>query len=310
MKTFLLGILVLSGCVSQGHTVPLYETDLVAPEKSLQAFKASCDKPKSTKVLSSKEASQWTSICQSITALDLMSSDSAQAFWYKHFNLSPQTELAKVSGYYTHELVGSLKPTKTFTTPIYAVPETCAECYDRRAIEAGSLKNKAEEILYIKNSVERYFTQLQGTAVVHLTNGQTKRLVVAGKNNYPYHFIQISGSLQHQRDWLYNHPEKINDVLARNPSFIYYELSDDPLVKGNRGVPLTAGHSVAVDKTMIPSGTPILLGDRIVIAQDVGRAIHGHGRFDLYWGIGEAAEKIAGGYLKQSTWSVLVPKPL
>ncbi|MEE2770287.1 MAG: MltA domain-containing protein [Pseudomonadota bacterium] len=308
MRIFLIGLLALSGCVSQGYTAPLYETTLVSPEKSLMAFKASCDKPNATKVLSSNNANQWQSVCQSITTLDLMSSEAAQAFWAKHFKLLPQTKLAKVSGYYTQELVGSLKPTQTFKTPIYAVPDQCMECYDRAAIESGSLKNKAEEILYIKDNVERYFTQLQGAAVVHLTNGQTKRLVVAGKNNFPYHFIKISGSLQYQREWLYNHPEQINSILARNPSFIYYELSDDPVVKGNRGVPLTAGHSVAVDKTIIPSGTPILLGDRIVIAQDVGRAIHGNGRFDLYWGVGQAAEKIAGGYLTQSTWSVLAPK--
>ena len=305
MRLLLLALFVLSGCVSQGHTVPMYEINLVSPEKSLQAFKASCDKPNATHVL---DSDQWVQICQSITSLDLMSSDAAQAFWARHFNLSPQTQLAKVSGYYTHELEGSLQPTSKLKTPIYAVPETCAECFDRQGIEAGRLKGQAEEILYIKDNVERYFTQLQGTAVVHLSNGKIKRLVVAGKNNFPYHFIRIPGSLQHQRQWLYQHPEQINEVLARNPSFIYYELSDDPLVRGNRGVPLTAGHSVAVDKTLIPSGTPILLGDRIVIAQDVGRAIHGHGRFDLYWGIGQAAEKIAGGYLTQSTWSVLVPK--
>lgn len=305
MRLILLALLVLSGCVSQGHTVPMSETNLVDPEKSLRAFKASCDKPNATQVLAS---TQWVQICQSITSLDLMSSDAAQAFWARHFDLSPQTQLAKVSGYYTQELEGSLKPTKKLKTPIYAVPETCAECFDRKAIEVGKLKGHAEEILYIKDNIERYFTQLQGTAVVHLSNGQTKRLVVAGKNNFPYHFIRIPGSLQHQRQWLYQHPEQINEVLARNPSFIYYELSDDPLVRGNRGVPLTAGHSVAVDATLVPSGTPILLGDRIVIAQDVGRAIHGHGRFDLYWGTGQTAEKIAGGYLTQSTWSVLVPK--
>ena len=305
MRLALFALLILSGCVSQGHTVAISETNLVHPEKSLQAFKASCDKPNATQVLAS---AKWVHICQSITSLDLMSSDAAQAFWSKHFELSPQTQLAKVSGYYTQELEGSLQPTSKLKTPIYAVPETCSECYDREAIEAGKLKGQAEEILYIKDSVERYFTQLQGTAVVHLSNGQTKRLVVAGKNNFPYHFIRIPGSLQHQRHWLYQHPDQIDEVLARNPSFIYYELSDDPLVRGNRGVPLTPGHSVAVDTTLIPSGTPVLLGDRVVIAQDVGRAIHGHGRFDLYWGIGQTAEKIAGGYLMQSNWSVLVPK--
>lgn len=309
MKGLLLTILLLSGCVSsQEHTVPLKTTLLLSPEKSLQAFKHSCDQPKSTQVLQSSETKQWEEVCRAITTLDLMSSDAAEAFWSRHFDLSPQTVLAKVSGYYTHELKGSLIPTSVYQTPIYAVPDNCADCYDRQAIEAGALKNKAKEILYIKNNIERYFTQLQGAAIVHLANGQTKRLVVAGKNNYPYHFIQLPGSLQHQRQWLYKHPKQVSEVLARNPSFIYYALSDDATVKGNRGVPLTAGHSVAVDSTLIKSGTPILLGNRIVIAQDVGRAIHGRGRFDLYWGLGERAEKIAGGYLKQSTWSILVPK--
>lgn len=308
MRTLFFILLCLSGCVSNVHTTPLpQEAALVAPDKSLQAFKNSCDKPNS-KIFSTPESSAWKKICQSIRAEDLTSSQSAELFWHKHFQMQPQMEMAKVSGYYTQELHGSLKPTKQYKTAIYARPETCSECYSRAEIEAGALKGMGAEIFYIKDNVERYFAQLQGAAVVFLDNGQKKRLVVAGNNAHPYHFIRLQGSLQHQREWLYQHPDQIAKILARNPSFIYYVLSDDPIVRGNRGVKLTPGHSIAVDSEYIASGTPILLENRIVIAQDVGRAINGNGRFDLYWGTGQVAERLAGGYLKQSTWSLLVPR--
>ena len=94
MRLVLLTLFVLSGCVSQGHTVPIGETNLVAPEKSLQAFKASCDKPNATQVLASNDGNHWAEICKSISSLDLVSSDAAQAFFFENVNsgreLSPR----------------------------------------------------------------------------------------------------------------------------------------------------------------------------------------------------------------------------
>ena len=82
-------------------------------------------------------------------------------------------------------------------------------------------------------------------------------------------------------------------------------------------MPLTAGYSVAVDRTVVPlgsllwlsttrpDGTPVV---RPVAAQDTGGAIAGEVRADLYWGSGDAAGKLAGDMKQKGNIWMLWPK--
>jgi membrane-bound lytic murein transglycosylase A len=76
--------------------------------------------------------------------------------------------------------------------------------------------------------------------------------------------------------------------------------------RGAQGVPLTPGHSIAVDRRSIPYGTPVWLAtqgpalttQRLVLAQDTGSAIIGAVRADYFAGWDEGALPLAAA-LKQ-----------
>jgi membrane-bound lytic murein transglycosylase A len=46
-----------------------------------------------------------------------------------------------------------------------------------------------------------------------------------------------------------------------------------------------------------------------MIAQDIGSAIRGPERGDIFWGCGEAAGAIAGGTIAAARFIVLLPNP-
>jgi membrane-bound lytic murein transglycosylase A len=86
-------------------------------------------------------------------------------------------------------------------------------------------------------------------------------------------------------------------------------------------VALTPGRSLAVDASYHALGLPIFVDAaelkgpddapfrRLMIAQDVGSAIRGPERGDIFWGSGEAAGLIAGSTLAPARFTVLLPSP-
>ena len=96
------------------------------------------------------------------------------------------------------------------------------------------------------------------------------------------------------------------------------EGADAPL--GGEGVPLTPGRSLAVDAAYHRLGLPVFvtapeLADetgkpfqRLMIAQDVGSAIRGPERGDIFFGTGAAAGAIAGTTAHPAQFFVLLPK--
>jgi len=85
-------------------------------------------------------------------------------------------------------------------------------------------------------------------------------------------------------------------------------------------VALTSGRSLAVDTGFHTLGTPIYLNvpkltrgqgrggfNRLMVAQDVGSAIKGPERGDIYFGSGETAGKLAGTTKHAGNFFVLLP---
>jgi membrane-bound lytic murein transglycosylase A len=62
---------------------------------------------------------------------------------------------------------------------------------------------------------------------------------------------------------------------------------------------------VAAPDLKTPEGAPFR---RLMIAQDVGSAIRGLERGDIFWGTGEAAGAIAGTTHQKAQFFVLLPK--
>jgi membrane-bound lytic murein transglycosylase A len=207
--------------------------------------------------------------------------------------------------------------------------------YTRAEIEGGALKGRGLELLYLTDPVDVFFMQIQGSGRVHLTDGTTVRVHYDGKNGHPYSSIgryliekailaadrMSMGALA---AWLRADPERGKKVMWQNSSYVFFrEIKDDvgsPL--GAMRVPLTPARSLAVDPSYHALGTPIYVSvptmkhvpnavpfNRLMVGQDVGSAIRGAERGDIFFGSGEEAAKLAGGTKYPGRFFVLVPNP-
>ena len=117
------------------------------------------------------------------------------------------------------------------------------------------------------NPVDAFFLQIQGSGLVRLPRGDVLRVGYAGKNGQPYFAIgrdlvargvltKENVSLQTIRSWLDSNPAEAQAVMNKNSSYVFFRAikGSDPI--GAQGVPLTAGHSLAVDRRHIPLARP------------------------------------------------------
>jgi membrane-bound lytic murein transglycosylase A len=205
--------------------------------------------------------------------------------------------------------------------------------WDRAAIEAGALDRQRLGILWLASPIDAFVLQIQGSGRVVLADGRVVRVSYAGQNGRPYVPIgrvladrgQIpldEVSMQSIRAWLETHPDQATEVMDQNPSYVFFrELvgarpQDGP--PGSLGAPLTPGRSAAVDRSFIPLGAPVWLDttdpltgrplQRLMMAQDIGGAIKGPVRADVFWGWGSEAEEKAGKMRQPGTEYVLLPR--
>lgn len=206
--------------------------------------------------------------------------------------------------------------------------------WDRAQIEAGALRDQDLAILYVASPVDAFFLQIQGSGRVVLSDGQVVRVGYAGQNGRPYVAIgkvladrgqlkRAEVTMQSIRDWLAQHPAEAAGVMAENPSYVFFRelpaLRADEGPLGALGVPLTPGRSIAVDRRHIPLGLPVWVDTtdpldgaplrRLMLAQDVGGAIKGPVRADLFFGWGAEAEARAGRMRQPGRLFVLLPRP-
>jgi membrane-bound lytic murein transglycosylase A len=204
----------------------------------------------------------------------------------------------------------------------------------RAEIDAGALEGQGLELLYLVDAVDVFFMQVQGSGRIRLPDGSKVRVHYDGKNGHPYTSIgrylidkglfaadQLSlGTLQ---KWLRANPERARKVMHQNASYVFFrELSgvEAEHVLGALEVPLTPGRSLAVDASVHALGTPVYVTaptlthavkgrpfQRLMIAQDVGSAIKGPERGDIYFGSGTAAGRLAGVTKQGGRFFVLLP---
>jgi len=220
-------------------------------------------------------------------------------------------------------------------TGFRATPDGEKPYYTRAEIWAGALDGRGLELLYLDDAIELFYMQVQGSGLVRLDDGSTLRLTYAGKNGHPYTSIGrvliTRGEMAPDdidmdtvKAWLRADSERGRALMQENTSYVFFreldaeEGRDGPLGAG--GVPLTPGRSLAVDTEYIPLGTPIFVTvagletpdarpfRRLMVGQDVGSAIRGPERGDIFWGTGEAAGAIAGRTRHAATFHVFLPK--
>lgn len=264
-----------------------------------------------------------------------------------------------VTGYYEPQLQGSLKPSVQNSVPLYGVPKDLLTIdlsavypelksirlrgrlegnkvvpyLSREQIDGKPLPLAGNELVWVNNAVDAFFLQIQGSGRIQLADGGVLRVGYADQNGYPYKAIGkvladrgelplAQASMQGIKDWARKNPAKLANLLAQNPSFVFFRIlpNNDAGPLGALGVPLTSERSIAVDTRAIPLGAPVWLSttqplstapmNRLVMAQDTGGAIRGNVRADYFWGFGDAAGKQAGMMKQAGQMWVLLPKTM
>lgn len=190
----------------------------------------------------------------------------------------------------------------------------------RAEIVAGALDGQNLELFYLADPVDVFFLQIQGSGRIKLPDGSIARVNYDGKNGHPYtsigRYLIDNNLLSADKmsmgalgKWLRSDLARGQQVMQQNASYVFFrELTGEstgPL--GVLEIPLTTGRSLAVDSSVHTLGAPIYVSaptlthalkgapyQRLMVAQDVGSAIKGPERGDIYFGSGDAAGRIAG----------------
>ncbi|WP_163340155.1 murein transglycosylase A [Desulfopila sp. IMCC35008] len=256
------------------------------------------------------------------------------------------------TGYYEPLFEGSLYPDSTYRYPLYKRPRQLIsrqenntegkndtlvgrldpegqfiEFWSRSEIETkGYLRG--QELVYLKNRFDAFLLHVQGSGRIRLPDETIQTVRFAGHNGHTYNSIGkllvdenkmtlAEASVPAIRSYLDAYPEDIERVLHHNPRYIFFTWGDSSPPSGSMGVPLTAGRSIAIDRTTLPAELigylltekPQIDSDgtilkwvplrRFVMPQDTGAAIKGPGRVDLFLGSGKYSE-VAAGNMKQT----------
>jgi membrane-bound lytic murein transglycosylase A len=188
---------------------------------------------------------------------------------------------------------------------------------DRAAIEASP---EGRPLAWMRPE-ELFFLQIQGSGILTLPDGRRVRAAFAAHNGRP--FVGIATPMRDKgllpdnntsgdaiRAWLADHRGPEADAVMRlNPRYVFFQtLPDDgKQAVGAAGIALPAGRAIAVDPSKhamgelywLDASAPKLAGAfpayrRLAVALDVGGAIKGEVRADLYTGTGAAAGAEAG----------------
>jgi membrane-bound lytic murein transglycosylase A len=211
------------------------------------------------------------------------------------------------------------------------------EYFDRREIESGALDGRGLEIAWLADPVDAFFVHVQGAARLLMDDGSVMRVTYAAKSGHPFTAIgsvlvrlgEIAPeavTMQSIRAWLAANPGRRQEILWQNRSYIFFreapveDVEAGPVAAAK--VPLMAGRSIAVDRSLHTFATPFFIDAptltafdgrpfrRLMIAQDTGSAIVGAARGDIFAGSGDRAGEIAGIIRHQADFYAFVPRPL
>jgi len=216
--------------------------------------------------------------------------------------------------------------------------QTIVPYYNRGAIDyEGALEGKARILAWVQDLVDLFFLHIQGSGKILLGQDDIINVHYHTTNGRPYRSIgkllieedkipRAQMSMQKIREYLRKHPKEIKNILTHNPSYVFFKIEKDgPL--GYLDVKLTPGRSIASDRRIFPLSAlafieakkPLTDGtgrihewidmQRFALNQDVGGAIKGPGRADLFWGSGPYAEIAAGHMQHMGNLYFLVLRP-
>ncbi|MCX7898292.1 MAG: MltA domain-containing protein [Rhodocyclaceae bacterium] len=262
-----------------------------------------------------------------------------------------------ITGYFEPIVRGSRTRTPPYTTPMFAPPDDLivvelgalypelqhyrlrgrlegrrlTPYFSRTEWEEQQKHYFDKALVWLDDPLAAFFLEIQGSGLIELDDGSRLRIGYADQNGHPYRSIgkwlieqgelaPHEATMQGIRAWALAHPERLKELLARNPSLVFFrelpvEGAGPP---GALGLPLTPERSLAVDPRIIPLGSPVWLAttwpdasrplQRLMLAQDTGGAIKGAVRADFFWGSGEHAGAWAGRMKQKGRLWVLLPR--
>jgi membrane-bound lytic murein transglycosylase A len=278
---------------------------------------------------------------------------------FQPFRVVPETGRGFLTGYYEPCVPGSRIETEAFRWPILARPTDLVtfgvdpapagfprDVSGARRLSDGSLvpyadrarieAERRDPIVWVRDAVEAFLMQVQGSAQVKFPDRSRARLAYDGRNGLPYTSIgkilieageiaESAMSLASLKEWLRRDSARGLDVMRRNRSFVFFKLVEDfdahlgPIA--GAGVPLTPLRSIAIDRTVWAYGLPFWIDAelpwadetsrpfrRLMIAQDTGSAIVGAARADLFFGSGDKSGARAGAIRHPAEFVVLLPR--
>ncbi|HLL26354.1 MAG TPA: MltA domain-containing protein [Xanthobacteraceae bacterium] len=328
---------------------------------ALKTFRNSCQPilRKKARVLMTRHFEEaLRQVCERLAKLESPNEEAARRFFEENFRPVRIARLGEengfLTGYYEPEVEGSRTEKSDFKAPIYWQPAGVATklrafankvrqriglravSLDRAAIEDGALKGRALEICWLKDPVDAFFIQIQGSARVRLDDGKLLRINYDTSNGLPYTPVgriliergiipREQMSMDAIRTYFAEEPEDAREIMRLNKSYAFFRevtgLSPDAEPAGAQGISLVRERSIAVDKGIHVYGTPFWIEAdlpiaserhptpwrRLMVAQDTGGAIIGPARADIYFGPGIDAGTVSGRIRHSGKFYMLVP---
>jgi membrane-bound lytic murein transglycosylase A len=284
--------------------------------------------------------------------------------WFSPWRL-PRTGF--VTAYYEPEIAARPAPAPGFETPVLSRPPDLVTLNEtplrlpsgealtsarrlpdgrlvpypvRRAIEIDGAAAGAAPLAYVRDPVELFFMQVQGSARLRLPDGTTRALTYDGRNGWPYTSIgrlaiergliaparmSLDGLKAQLRAMGLSSDQPGQRLMHENLSYVFFRADDSddrrrgPI--GGEGCALTPLRSIAVDRSIWSYGLPFWIATRVpwgseaetgfqrlMIAQDTGSAILGAARADLFFGAGDRAGALAGRVRHDADFTFLLPR--
>ena len=316
-----------------------YKDDL---QKAFEVFKKDCKRAKRYKNLKT--------ICKKALSYKDPKLFFTQNFTPYQLINKNNSDIGLITGYYEPYLNGSLTKTDKYKYPIYRVPNDLltidlSSVYPKlkKYKIRGKLKGKKivpydtrqqiekrddlRAICYVKDKIDLFFLQIQGSGRVKLQDGTILNIAYANQNGQKYYpigrkLLQMGVidkkdiSLQSIKKYLQNHPNQIDEILNLNKSYVFFRLSNKRAT-GSLGVELTPFRNLAVDRSYIPLGYLVFIDtvnpidhkkiQKLTVAADTGGAIKGDIRADFFFGSGKLAKKLAGNMKQKGKLYILLP---
>lgn len=263
------------------------------------------------------------------TSTELQTAVNREFVFYQSVGKDNQGTVA-FTGYFEPIHAASRVPTAEYRYPLYQLPSNFAQwkkphptrldLEGEDGLKKGALRGL--ELVWMRDRLEAFLIQVQGSARLNLTDGTTMTIGVAGLTDQPYtgigrelvkdNKLKLEDlNLPNVVKYFEQNPTDLNVYLPRNRRFVFFRDTKGAPALGSLAVPVTGGRSIATDKSLMPPGALALiqtqlpianpkqqfeqkLTTRFVLDQDTGGAITGAGRVDIFMGTGAIAGIQAG----------------